>query len=154
MSYSQDAVRPILEQNMNPNGDASLLFQSARTSAIVEQRTLLQVFNRVIDCWCSNFVAGEWTKHLTDCNIPCTGDKNSFCGGRKALNVFEALANHKPTTTMSVTSLTGAVNTTIDSSGAVKNAILLEWWPSETHFTGLKCNAIVIALLQVSLDLI
>lgn len=49
-------------------------------------------------------MAGEWTKNQTDCNIPCTGNKAEFCGGKGVINVFEALQNAAPVITTSVTS--------------------------------------------------
>ncbi|KAH7317091.1 WSC domain-containing protein [Stachybotrys elegans] len=41
------------------------------------------------ECWCSDNVLGDLAVNATDCNIPCTGDKTSMCGGSKRLNVFE-----------------------------------------------------------------
>ena len=57
-------------------------------------------------------MSGEWAKNQTGCNIPCTGDKNTVCGGKGALNVFEAWANSKPSVSSSATSSAGAVKTT------------------------------------------
>lgn len=41
-------------------------------------------------CWCSDYVSGYWTVDQTNCNIPCTGDKNEFCGGKGVIDAFEA----------------------------------------------------------------
>ncbi|KAK5996067.1 WSC domain-containing protein [Cladobotryum mycophilum] len=85
------------------------------------------------ECWCSGYVAGEWTPHTTDCNMTCTGDIKKNCGGKDCLNVFKAL---KPevvpprTTTTSTTTATGVgkvAQTSRPSSGAVRNLGLFRW---------------------------
>lgn len=123
--YSQDAVRAILEQNMNPNGDGSLTIPKCKNTCYRRAYNFAGV-QQGNQCWCGNFVAGEWTKNQTDCNTPCTGDKTSICGGVQAVNVFQALANSKPTATISITSSIGAAKSAISSSGAAKNAIVLK----------------------------
>ena len=43
-------------------------------------------------CWCSSSVAGELAKNSTECNLPCSGDDKTICGGGKdRFNAFKAL---------------------------------------------------------------
>jgi hypothetical protein len=108
---------------MNPNGDGSLTipvckdtcYRRAYTSAGVQQGN---------QCWCSIFVGGEWTKNQTECNTPCTGDRNTVCGGDGVFNVFEALANSSPVAISSVSSSGSAVKATAASNGAILNRAL------------------------------
>jgi len=101
--YSQNPNRPILEKNMNLNGDTSLSVLKCKNSCYRRAYTFAGV-QEGNQCWCSSYVAGEWTKNQTDCNIPCTGNKAEFCGGKGVINVFEALQNAAPVITTSVTS--------------------------------------------------
>ncbi|OWY50358.1 putative wsc domain protein [Alternaria alternata] len=101
--YAQNPNRPILEKNMNLNGDTSLSVLKCKNSCYRRAYTFAGV-QEGNQCWCSSYVAGEWTKNQTDCNIPCTGNKAEFCGGKGVINVFEALQNAAPVITTSVTS--------------------------------------------------
>ncbi|KAH6849497.1 hypothetical protein B0T12DRAFT_465371 [Alternaria alternata] len=101
--YAQNPNRPILEKNMDPNGDASLRVAKCKDSCYRDAYTFVGV-QEGNQCWCSSYVAGEFTKNQTDCNIPCTGNKAEFCGGKGVINVFRALENAAPVTTISVTS--------------------------------------------------
>lgn len=65
-------------------------------------------------------MGGEWAKNQTDCNVPCTGDKNTSCGGKGVLNVFEALANGSPAVISSVSTVKAAAA----SNGATPNKVL------------------------------
>lgn len=40
------------------------------------------------ECWCSPYIAGEWTKDPKDCNSTCSGDVSTMCGGKSCMNVF------------------------------------------------------------------
>jgi hypothetical protein len=75
-------------------------------------------------CWCSSYVGGEWTKNQTDCNVPCTGDKATFCGGKGVLNVFKALENEKPAVSTTETGVVAASVAASATAGAVKNRAL------------------------------
>ncbi|KAF1972052.1 hypothetical protein BU23DRAFT_599967 [Bimuria novae-zelandiae CBS 107.79] len=118
---------PVLEQNMNPNGDAALSIPKC------EQTCYRRAYNfagvqQGNQCWCSNSVVGDAAKNQTDCNKPCTGDKNTMCGGTGFLNVFEALENRaQPSTTsssMTGTTLKDAVSTTPAKTGtAARNGL-------------------------------
>ncbi|KAF1973231.1 hypothetical protein BU23DRAFT_589719 [Bimuria novae-zelandiae CBS 107.79] len=101
--YAEDPAMPILEQNMNPNGDASLSILKCKNSCYRRAYAFAGV-QQGNQCWCSSYVGGEWASNQTDCNTPCTGDQNTMCGGKGFLNVFKALEN---TVTVSSTSAGG-----------------------------------------------
>jgi hypothetical protein len=69
-------------------------------------------------------VGGEWAKNQTDCNTPCTGDKNTVCGGKGVFNVFEALANGSPAVVSPTTRATSTVKAAAASNGAMQNRAL------------------------------
>ncbi|KAH5773095.1 hypothetical protein HBI88_117870 [Parastagonospora nodorum] len=108
--YAQNPERSILEQNMSPNGDASLSISACKNSCYLQAFTFAgtQEGNQ---CWCSNYVAGEWAKNSSDCNLPCSGNKAEVCGGKQVVNVFEALEN-----TLSVIASSSSASTTFKSA--------------------------------------
>jgi hypothetical protein len=118
--YAQNPNRPILEQNMNANGDASLTISKCKNSCYRRAFTFAGV-QEGNQCWCSSYVGGEWAKNQTDCNAPCTGNKADMCGGKGAINVFEALQNAVPAVTATKSP---GVNAAAASNGAIKNRAL------------------------------
>ncbi|KAF1938379.1 hypothetical protein EJ02DRAFT_354681, partial [Clathrospora elynae] len=120
--YAQNPNRPILEQNMNANGDASLSVPKCKNSCYRRAYSFAGVQEGNL-CWCSSYVGGEWAKNQTDCNTPCTGNKAEFCGGKGVVNVFEALQNAAPVVTASKTS--ASVKAAATSNGAIKNRAVL-----------------------------
>ncbi|KAH7087833.1 hypothetical protein FB567DRAFT_355273 [Paraphoma chrysanthemicola] len=118
--YAKDANRPLLEQNMNPSGDGSLTISKCEETCYRRAYTFAAV-QQGNECWCSSFVGGELAKNQSDCDVPCTGDKNTVCGGKGVFNVFEALANGSPTgasSAVSSASTTRAVNTPVTSTAS------------------------------------
>jgi hypothetical protein len=110
---------------MSPNGDASLSVPECKNSCYRRAYTFAgaQEGNQ---CWCSNYVAGEWAKNQSDCNTPCTGNKTEFCGGKGVVNVFEALENSVPAdatteTSPKATGISVGVTASVASNGAAKN---------------------------------
>ncbi|KAH8130340.1 hypothetical protein FP744_10000043 [Trichoderma asperellum] len=71
-------------------------------------------------CWCSGYVAGEWTPHKTDCNMACTGDATKNCGGKDCLNVFGAV---KPDLVTGHTTSTG-ISTGISTATSTHSATI------------------------------
>jgi hypothetical protein len=118
--YAQNPNRPILEQNINANGDASLSVPKCKNSCYRRAFPFAGV-QEGNQCWCGSYVAGEWTKNQTDCNAPCTGNKAEMCGGKGAFNVFEALENAAPAVTATKSA---SVKAAAASNGAVKNRAL------------------------------
>ena len=54
-------------------------------------------------CWCSGYLnierkySGKLAENQADCNVPCTGDKSSMCGGKGFVKVFMAeLEGYEP----------------------------------------------------------
>lgn len=118
---------PVLEQNVSPNGDASLSIAKCEQSCYRRAYKFAGV-QQGNQCWCSNSVIGDSTKNKTDCNTPCTGDKNAMCGGTGLLNVFEALKNLAVSSTGSVLSSTtmlkdAVVTESAKSDAAARNAL-------------------------------
>ncbi|KFY45454.1 hypothetical protein V494_00950 [Pseudogymnoascus sp. VKM F-4513 (FW-928)] len=72
-------------------------------------------------CMCGRDVDGEWPDQ-TECNIPCSGDKDTVCGGRGLANVFRAENNTAPMTTGTVAS------SPTQSSGAGRNRVMFQGW--------------------------
>ncbi|KAL6161321.1 hypothetical protein ACJBU6_00441 [Exserohilum turcicum] len=111
--YVEDSTMPILEQNMNPNGDSSLTIPKCKNSCSRRAFGFAGV-QKGNQCWCGSYVGGSWASNQTYCNSTCTGDKNSFCGGNGYLNVFKALQNLATTSA----SATSAFTTTSSASTA------------------------------------
>jgi hypothetical protein len=119
--YAQNPDRNILEQNMNPNGDGSLTIPKCKLTCYRRAYTFAGVLQGN-QCWCSNYVAGEWAKKQTDCNAPCAGDKSTVCGGTGVFNVFEALANSSPAVISSAAIKSAKpVEAAASSNGAMSN---------------------------------
>lgn len=126
--YAEDAEMPILEQNMNPNGDASLTVAKCKDTCYHQAYQFAGV-QQGNQCWCSSYVGGEWTRNQMDCNVPCTGDQNTICGGKGLLNVFKALSSSIPASTTTTASIkVPATNTVLASTtatgAAARNAVL------------------------------
>jgi hypothetical protein len=107
---------------MNVNGDASLSVPKCKNSCYSRAHSFAGV-QEGNQCWCSSYVGGEWAKNQTDCNVPCTGSKTEFCGGKGVVNVFEALQNAATVVTASKTST--SVKAAATSNGAIKNRAVL-----------------------------
>lgn len=124
--YAPYPNHPILELNLNANGDASLTIPKCKNSCYRRAFKFAGVQGGN-QCWCSSYVTGEGAKNETDCNIPCTGNKADMCGGKGVFNVFEALKNTAPaaTTTNSgaatTTATSGGAKAAVASNGAIKN---------------------------------
>ncbi|KAF1845491.1 uncharacterized protein K460DRAFT_337753 [Cucurbitaria berberidis CBS 394.84] len=119
--YAQDPARSILEQNMNPSGDDSLTILDCKSTCYRGAYTFAGV-QQGNQCWCSSFVGGEWAKNQTDCNVPCTGDKNTVCGGKGVFNIFEALSNSIPAVISSTPSSVASSTTRSVTSSATSSA--------------------------------
>lgn len=90
--YTEDQELPILDQNMNPSGDASLTTLKCKNTCYRRafQFAGVQQGNQ---CWCGTYVGGNWASNQTSCNTPCSGDKAILCGGTGFLNIFKAEVN-------------------------------------------------------------
>ena len=124
--YVEDPALPLLDQNMSPNGDAYLTIPKCKNSCYrrAYKYTGVQEGNQ---CWCGTYIGGQWAKNQTDCNIPCTGDKTTYCGGKGLLNIFRAEKNEESTSTVvSISGITSAPAASISrTSGANRNMVML-----------------------------
>lgn len=130
--YVEDPKLPILEQNMNPNGDASLTIPECKNSCYRRAFGFAGV-QKGNQCWCGTYVGGNWANNQTSCNAPCTGDKTSICGGNGFVNVFKAEENQAPAPTTSGSvkpTSTNAATPTVSKSGAAKRWGEM-FWPSQ-----------------------
>ncbi|CAG9991111.1 unnamed protein product [Clonostachys byssicola] len=84
---------PTLEYRVSPDGGDTDLTISKCEDSCYRRGFEYAGVREGNQCWCSSFVGGESTKNQADCNIPCSGDSNTICGGKQLLNVFEALEN-------------------------------------------------------------
>lgn len=114
--YAEDSTLPILDKNMSPNGDTALTIPKCKNSCYLGSYKFAGV-QQGNQCWCSTYVGGEWTKNQTDCNMPCTGDSKTFCGGKGVVDVFKAEENQVPAATTG-----GAKSSTITSKSSSTTA--------------------------------
>jgi hypothetical protein len=121
--YTQDTARPLLKQNMNPSGDGSLTIPKCKNTCYRRAYTFARV-QEGNQCWCSSFVEEEWAKNQTNCNMPCTGEKNTVCSRKGVFNVFKALANSNPATISSTTRSASTVKAAAASNSATQNRAL------------------------------
>ncbi|KAF2003789.1 hypothetical protein P154DRAFT_519990 [Amniculicola lignicola CBS 123094] len=131
--YVEDPTFPILDQNMNPNGDPALTIPKCKSSCYRRMYKFAAV-QKGNQCWCGTYVGGEWSRNQTDCNTPCTGDKNSFCGGSGFLNVYQAEENLTPASTSTMISIDAPVtrvsvtqSATTSKAGASKRNGAMLW---------------------------
>ncbi|VUC29135.1 unnamed protein product [Clonostachys rosea] len=108
-----DSKFPVLEYKASPDGgDTSLTIPKCQDTCYRRGFEFCGV-REGNQCWCSSFVGGESTTNQAGCNIPCSGDSSTICGGKQLLNVFEALENDK---SLTGTITTGATQTTTSQS--------------------------------------
>lgn len=123
--YVQNSERSILEQNMSPaGGDASLTIPKCKNSCYRRAYRFAGVQDGKT-CWCSSYVGGEWAKDQADCNTPCTGDKNTFCGGQGLLNIFKAQTNQAVATSTTSTMKSAATASSGGQTGAAAKIKLM-----------------------------
>ncbi|KAI5924917.1 hypothetical protein F4810DRAFT_102462 [Camillea tinctor] len=115
--YVEDPSLPILEERVSPaGGDAALTVPACENACYLRA----YVFAGVQDgnqCWCSSYVAGNWADNQTDCNTPCAGDNETFCGGRGLVNVFGAEEN-TASTTATATATAAEISGTATEAGS------------------------------------
>ncbi|CZS91758.1 uncharacterized protein RAG0_02285 [Rhynchosporium agropyri] len=90
--YVEEPKQPLLDININPNGDASLSIPKCWQACYRRFYQYAGVQNGN-QCWCGSYVGGEWATNQTDCNSPCTGNTKTFCGGPSLTQIFKAQAN-------------------------------------------------------------
>ncbi|EUC45686.1 hypothetical protein COCMIDRAFT_36583 [Bipolaris oryzae ATCC 44560] len=136
--YAQYPTHPLLEQNLNADGDAALTVAKCKDSCYRRVFTYAGVQGGN-QCWCSSFVGGEWTENQSDCNVPCTGNEAEMCGGKGVFDVFEAVqedvlaaattatsttTERKSVETVSTSFKTATTSNSAVSSGAVSNGAI------------------------------
>ncbi|KAF2710052.1 hypothetical protein K504DRAFT_476152 [Pleomassaria siparia CBS 279.74] len=114
--YVEEPDMPILEQNMNSNGDSALIIPKCKDSCYRGDFGFAGV-QKGNQCWCGSYVGGNWASDQTSCNSTCTGDKNTFCGGNGFLNIFKPRQNQAPAST-TASDQTPASTTVIDQTPA------------------------------------
>ena len=132
--YTENPTKPLMDHYLSPaGGDKSPTVPKCQDDCNHRgySFTGVQWGNQ---CWYGTYIGGEWTKNQTDCNMPCTGDKATFCGGMGVLSIFQAQENEEtvpsatpPTTTTATASvITGsaAAEASAVIAGAVKNRAL------------------------------
>ncbi|KAK1781446.1 hypothetical protein QBC45DRAFT_57583 [Copromyces sp. CBS 386.78] len=77
------------------------------------------------ECWCGDYAGKKdkefpdmnplsWTRNKNECNVPCSGDKSKFCGGKDLLALFDT-NDHEPYGFLS----TMVVNTRVGTKTAI-----------------------------------
>ncbi|KAK2612378.1 hypothetical protein QQS21_001642 [Conoideocrella luteorostrata] len=88
--YAEGASVTVMQQRMSPEGgDPRLSLPPCRDSCY-RAGFPYAGFKNGNECWCSRYVAGEWAKNSAECNLPCSGDSRTICGGKDRINVYEA----------------------------------------------------------------
>ena len=88
---------PVLERKLTDgdgDGDASLDVSSCEDDcweASVNGTVLYAGVKQGDQCWCGSFVGGQTSPDQTECDMPCSGDKEQICGGKERINVFEPI---------------------------------------------------------------
>lgn len=122
-----------------PDGDDALTIPKCEDECY-RQRSRFTGVKNGNECWCSNNMRGLPAKNETECDLPCTGDKATICGGQDRVKVFEAAYEGlvplwpKSSTTVRTSTSSAADGTAASpsssptgprsSSGAVKNAAI------------------------------
>jgi hypothetical protein len=134
--YVETPENPLLTQNMNPNGDASLTIPKCKNICFRRAYPIAGVQGGN-QCWCGSFIPGHWADDESECNMPCPGDTTTICGGKERLNIFLAqdyemeessrVTSDRGSTTVSVAgsarSTTASVATSAGSSTSVDVAV-------------------------------
>jgi hypothetical protein len=119
--FDDPKLQPLLQTRVSKEGgDPALTISKCQNACYLAALTFAGV-KAGNQCWCSPFVAGEHARNQSDCNLPCSGDKNEICGGKESVNVFEPVKAdedepvHKSTTTTSST--TSSTSTPTSGTG-------------------------------------
>jgi hypothetical protein len=115
--YVETPENPLLTQNMNPNGDASLTIPKCKNICFRRAYPIAGVQGGN-QCWCGSFIPGHWADDEAECNIPCTGDKTTNCGGKERLRIFLAQQNKSPVSTVTSTRISSSATVTSSSTSA------------------------------------
>lgn len=83
-----DTTSPVMEKRLSKEGGDAALTISKCQDTCYRARFEFAGVKDGKECWCSSFVEGERTRNETDCNTPCSGDKNEMCGSKDLINVF------------------------------------------------------------------
>lgn len=118
--YAESSTYPVLKTPMSGDGDAALTIPKCQ-DLCYRQRFPFAGVKEGNQCWCSPYIAGEHSRNQTDCNLPCTGDKTTTCGGKDRLQVFEAAKEELPWTRKTTTT-SGSSNTASASGGSASSA--------------------------------
>ncbi|KFY43767.1 hypothetical protein V495_03787 [Pseudogymnoascus sp. VKM F-4514 (FW-929)] len=128
--YHQDDHLIMFQMNRSPMGGDSNLTVSKCLNTCYLESCIYAGLGEGSECWCAKYVVGVEALDQTDCNLLCTGDKSSFCGGKGFVNVFKA--ESMETTSITTSSSTASSTTTSSSlaetvlnatpsSGAMRN---------------------------------
>lgn len=133
--YAERTDKNILDKLMSGDGDDALTIPKCKDLCYRERSRFAGVKNGN-QCWCSNYVIGDHAKDQAGCNLPCTGDKATICGGKDLVNVFEAYQDMGPVRTPTPTAVSSSTSSSAgapatkssavdgprSSSGAMRNA--------------------------------
>lgn len=83
-----DEALPVLEKRISAEGgDASLTISKCKDSCYKAFLAFAGV-KAGNQCWCSDYVGGEFASNATECKTPCSGNRTEMCGGQGRINVF------------------------------------------------------------------
>lgn len=122
-----DPDYPVLEKRVSKEGgDSALKVSGCETScwnASVNGTVLYAGVKEGNQCWCGSFVGGQTSRNQTDCNLPCSGDKNVKCGGKGRINVFEPVTDAAPgSPTTATTAIKATTTAKVGKRGVVDEA--------------------------------
>ena len=130
--YVQGNTTSILEKRITSEaGDASLIILECEDVCYHAGLRFAGVEGGN-QCWCSSYVGGEFAQDPAECNLPCSGDDKTICGGKGRLNIFRAGQQGEILTVPTTASIKSSssqvplvsVTPSQSKSGASKNLVL------------------------------
>jgi hypothetical protein len=120
--YHQDDHFNMFGINRSPTGGDSNLTVSKCLNACYLESYIYAGLGEGNECWCASYVIGVEALDQTDCNLLCTGDKSSICGGKGFVNVFKAESMETTSITTSSTTASSTTASSVSSAETVLSA--------------------------------
>jgi hypothetical protein len=116
--YAEGGYYPVI---VSPaGGDSALTIPGCKNTCYLRYYGFAAV-KEGNQCWCSQYVSGELMDNQEDCNIPCAGDKKTYCGGKGVLSFFKTEEKVEP---LSVTTSSATISSATISSATISSATI------------------------------
>lgn len=97
--YHDASIHPLQTQLPGPGG-AGFMSRSKCEDSCWKAGYVFAGLKAGVECWCGNYVQGNFTPSPSDCNIPCAGNSSEICGG---ITVFNVVQGREPPYTHTIT---------------------------------------------------